>query len=318
MQVPTPHLTAAAELLVEGATKEVVAAFRDASVPHIVLKGPLLRRRLFPEGDAHVSADVDVLVAPDRWPDAEAVLRRLGFEPLLLDIIPGDRPNHARPHARAAGGPSVDLHRTLLGAETTPAAVWQVLQAETEQVLLGNAVVTVLNPAAQLLHVALHAAQNGAGNQRTVRYLERCLDASDDTVAAGAVRIASEIDASDALALGLSLVPAGRALNQKLGLLPGSSVTTALRATSAPNTAHALEWLVTRSSFRERCRFVLHKAFPPRAYMLSSYPGARTRTGLLLAYPARWLWLARQLRTSLRALRRARRASSRSHPVQRL
>lgn len=309
MSVSATHRTAAAELVVEATTKEVVASFRDAGVSHIVLKGPLLRRRLFPEGDTHASADVDVLVAPGSWPDAEAALARLGFEPLLLDIIPGDRPNHARPYARAGGGPTVDLHRTLLGAEALPSVVWSALHAETQEVPLGDAAITVLAPPAQLLHVALHAAQNGIGNPRTIRYLARCLEVTDAVAAAGALRVAREIEAVDAFALGLSLVSAGRTLNDRFGIAPGSSVTAALRATSAPNSAHALEWLATREGFRERLRFVLHKAFPPRAYMVSSYPRAHTRTGLLLSYPARWLWLAGQLPRSFGAWRGARRKS---------
>jgi hypothetical protein len=43
--------------------------------------------------------------------------------------------------------------------------------------------------------------------------------------------------------------------------------------------------------------------------MRSSYRAAHSRGGLLLSYPARWLWLARQLRSSLRAWRQARRLS---------
>ena len=285
-------------------------------MPHIVLKGPLLRRRLFPEGDAHVSADVDVLVAPGAWQNAEAALGRLGFEPLLLDIIPGDRPNHARPYAHAAGGPAVDLHRTLLGAEAEPEVVWPALQAEAEAALLGDVEVTVLALPAQLLHVALHAAQNGRENERTTRYLARCLEVADPATSIRALRLATEIGATDAFALGLSLAPAGRELSRELGIAPRPTVTMALRATSAPNTAHALEWLATRASFRERARFVLHKAFPPRAYMASSYPGVRTRTGLVLSYPARWLWLARELPSSLRVLRQARAASNGSQPVE--
>jgi len=306
------RLAVAADLVVEGTTNEVVTAFSEAGVHHIVLKGPLLRGRLFPEGDNHVSADIDILVAPDDWPAAEAELARLKFEPRLLDIIPGDRPNHARPYARSTVGPAVDLHRTLLGAEAPADLVWSVLARESTQTTLGHTSVNVLNLAGQLLHVALHAAQNGVGDARTLRYLERCIEITDDRDAAEALRIARAIEATDAFALGLSLVPSGLALNWRLGIAPSASVLTALRAASAPNTAHAIEWLATRKSFGDRARFVLHKAFPPTEYMASSYPNAHSRGGLLLAYPTRWIWLARQLPPSLRAWRQARRDSGRT------
>jgi hypothetical protein len=292
----------------------VVEAFSSAGVRSIVLKGPLLRRRLFPEGDDHTSADIDVLVAPDDWKTAEGELSQLGFEPLLLDIIPGDRPNHARPYVRKTGGPAVDLHRTLLGADAPPSVVWSILDGETESMMLGDNAIPVLNSPGQLLHVALHAAQNGSEDARTLRYLTRCLEITDDREAGEALRIARSIEATDAFALGLSLVPSGQALNSTLGIAPSASVLTALRAASAPNTAHAIEWLATRMTFRDRARFVLHKIFPPAAYMASSYPAAHSRGGLLLAYPARWIWLARQLPPSLRAWRQAREASRRPGP----
>ena len=309
-----PRRVAATDLLIEATTTEVVGALDNSRVGHIVLKGPLLRDRLFPEGDEHVSADVDVLIAPDDWSAAEAALARLGYEPLLLDIIPGDRPNHARPYASAAGGPSVDLHRTLLGAEMPPAVVWQVLDAETTTAMLSGRPVRILAPAGQLMHTALHAAQNGAGDERTLRYLTRSVELSDDEEAREALRIATAIGAAEAFALGLSLVPAGRELNSTLEIAPHPSVLASLRATSAPNTAHALEWFATRPDVRTRARFVWHKIFPPKAYMLSSYPQARTRGGLLVAYPARWVWLAGQFRPSLRAWREARRINRRSGP----
>jgi Uncharacterised nucleotidyltransferase len=305
---------AAWSILVEATTVDVVRALTATGLPHIALKGPLLRRRLFPEGDDHNSSDIDVLVAPDVWSEAENELAQLGFEPLLLDIIPGDRPNHARPYARAQGGPSVDLHRTLLGAEAPASVVWSVLEKETETVMLSNTSVTVLNPPGQLLHVALHAAQNGAEDERTLRYLTRCLELSDDAAVEAALRIATAIRAIEAFSLGLSLVTSGRELNRKLGITPHPSVLGSLRATSAPNTAHALEWFATRPDIRTRAVFVWHKIFPPKAYMLSSYPKAGSRVGLLAAYPARWLWLTRQFRPSLRAWRDARRISRRSGP----
>jgi hypothetical protein len=308
------RITIARDLLLGATTAEIVAAFAAADVGHIALKGPLLKLRLFPEGDEHVSADVDVLVNPDDWGAAEAELAQLGFEPLLLDIIPGDRPNHARPYIRSTGGPAVDLHRTLLGAEAPASVVWSVLDRETEPAMFGKQAIRVLNPSGQLLHMALHAAQNGAGDARTLRYLTRCIETGNGQQAADALRIAREIEATDAFALGLSLVSLGQALNRTLGITPSASVLTALKAASAPNTAHAIEWFATRRTYRDRARFVLHKVFPPVAYMESSYPSAHSRGGLLLAYPTRWVWLARQLVPSLQAWLEARRTSRRPRP----
>ena len=309
-----PRRAVAADLVVQGITAEVAAALALGGLPHIVLKGPLLRQRLFPEGDEYISADVDVLVPPEGWVPTEVVLAQLGYEPLLLDIIPGDRPNHARPYVRATGGPSVDLHRTLLGAEAPASVVWSVLDRETELAMLGDKAIRVLNSPGQLMHVALHAAQNGAEDERTLRYLTRCIEIGDEQQGAEALRIARAIKATDAFALGLSLVPSGQALNRALGITPSASVLSALKAASAPNTAHAIEWLATRRTYGDRARFVFHKIFPPAAYMESSYPGAHSRGGLLLAYPARWLWLARQLPPSLLAWRQARKTSRGSGP----
>lgn len=306
--------TRAWELVVEGTTAYLTGALDDAGVRHIVLKGPLLKRRLFGDSDEHVSADIDIFPAPDEWRRAEEVLLELGFEPVLLDVIPGDRPNHARPYTRRAGGPAVDLHRTLLGAEVHASAVWAVLEAETETVDLCDRPVVVLDFTGQLLHVALHAAQNGPANARTIRYLDRCIELAGPTDATDALRLATAIGATEAFALGLSLSPSGRALSERLRLTPSGSVSSALRATSAPNSAHALEWLATRPRARDRAGFVWHKVFPPRAYMRSSDPRAGATLGLVRAYPARWLWLACRLQPSLRAWRHARRLNGSGLP----
>ncbi len=71
-----PRITAARDLLLEATTAEVVGALAAAGVGHISLKGPVLKRRLFPGGDEHVSADVDVLVNPDDWAGGGGPTRR--------------------------------------------------------------------------------------------------------------------------------------------------------------------------------------------------------------------------------------------------
>ena len=60
-------------------TIEVVQLLEQQGIESIVLKGPLLAQRLYGDFALRVCADVDLLVAPDRFPDAAQLLAAAGY-----------------------------------------------------------------------------------------------------------------------------------------------------------------------------------------------------------------------------------------------
>jgi hypothetical protein len=108
---------AATNLALDSRTVEVVTALDAAGIPSILLKAPAIARWLYADGESRQYADIDLLVGPHQFADAERVLADLGFaESGLERAFPDERPRHAHAWTRARDGTAVDLHRTLAGA----------------------------------------------------------------------------------------------------------------------------------------------------------------------------------------------------------
>ncbi len=300
--------TAAAgvNLAIEAATAEVVGALADARVQSIVLKGPSLTRWLYADTAVRSSTDVDLLVSPHHFERAETVLSSLGYELLSLEGIPYDRPWNA--HAwHGPRGIDVDLHRALVGVGAPAEEAWQVLREEVEAAEVGDRRVDAFGPIARALHVALHAAQHGVRHEKAFVDLERALETVPMATWQRAAELAVQVDAVPAFVAGLTLLPRGAAIVDRLGLPEADSVEAVLLATSPPQTAGGFEWLARVPGVRAKALFLLRKLFPPAAWLRTWSPLARRGfLGLAVAYVWRPLWLLLHAGPGMVAWHRAR------------
>lgn len=312
VEEPASRLLAVARtLLTDRQLAEFTAVLADAGVPSIVLKGPSIARWLYSDGAARPYIDGDVLVPVESVERAEALLLRLGFVHLPLDDLPYDKPWHGHAWARPHDDASIDLHRTVIGAGAPPSRVWEVLSQHVQVEKVAGVEVTMLSTEARALLVALHAAQNGPSNTKSMEDLRRALQVVTDEGWKAVSAIAERIDALPALAAGLSLRPQGAQLAASLGLPAVLPIETILRASSARSVSLGLAWFI-RLRGRDRFRFLFHKAFPPARFMRSWSPLATKGTaGLMLAYLWRPLWLLGHLFPALRDYMRAKRRTSR-------
>ncbi len=205
---------AAVTMAVDHVTEEVVGAFDRADVPSMLLKGPSIARWLYPAGGRGYR-DTDLLVRPEDFGRAAAVLRELGFGAPSHALV-----DHAHTYARGAGGyaQSVDLHRTLPYVAAPPADVWRALHAGHDAIALGEIDVDVLGVPQRCLHIAIHALQHAFEARGPFEDLRRAVDAASFEEWAEAASISRRLGAEDALAAGLCLVPQGEALSDRLGL----------------------------------------------------------------------------------------------------
>lgn len=295
--------------LADHTTVEVVEALARRDVHSVLLKGPAIATFLYDLPVERTHGDVDLLVPPHRLDTARRVLEELGFSNKLILTSVHERTFHDEPWMR--GLVVVELHRTLSGAEAPPAAVWRTLSRRTERIVVEGTPVTSLAPPGLCLLVALHAAHHGAEGGRPLQDLARAVQRAAEPVWQEAVALASELEATGALAAGLRLLPEGSALAERLALRPSTSVGVALHAASAPQMAHALEWLASGPlSSRQKVAFVARKVVPPAAFLRAIYPVAnRGRLGLATAYVVRIGTLVRRLPAGVRALRVARRTA---------
>jgi hypothetical protein len=304
------RVRAARTIAVDLATATVARRLTQAGVRSILLKGPALATLLYRDGAFRAYVDVDLLVAPADVARAENVLAGLGFEQLVDDAQLG---GHRRLHAhewRRAGGPSVDLHRTLPGARADPATVAEVLATQTRTITVAGEDVEALAPSGVALQVALHAAHHGPLAAKALDDLERAVERIPLEIWGEAAALAERIDAIPALAAGLRLEPAGAAIADELSLPYGGPVDVALRADGAPPLAVGIDWLLQTPGPRAKLALVTRTALPPPGALRLWRPLARRGApGLAAAYVSHPFWLARHAVPSVLAVRRARRSS---------
>lgn len=303
----------ASRLRLDAATAEVMARFEQAGVAALLLKGPAVRRWLYPDEASRTYMDCDLLVAPTDLAGAEDVLAALGYERYFDDRnMPSWWREHAGEWVREGDGVTVDLHRTLPGVGVDSELAWPLLAANPGRVLVDNREVPALSLAGRGLHVVLHAAQHGAGWSKPLDDLRRALRSTDATFWREVAELAARLRATDAFSAGLRLDPAGAELADRLGLPRVSSVDTYLRAAIAPPEALTFDRLARAPGVRARAMIALHKLVPPAEY-LRHWDGAGSggRVVLLRAYLRRVLWIVRRAPRALAAWRGARRAVAR-------
>jgi hypothetical protein len=308
---PRAPLAATADRLrLDAATAEVLGAFRGADVQALVLKGPSLTGWLYTPDDAVAYVDSDLLLRPGDEAKADEVLGGLRFEPQQSDAtLPEWWREHETPWFRSGDGVRLELHRRLVGIGAEPEAAWRVFAGSAVTIPLAGGEAPALSPPARLLHVVIHAAQHGEAWGKAIAHVERALELFDESLWREAAALAAELDATDAFAAGLRLVPEGAALADRLGLPAVGSVEVALRATTPPPVALGLEQLARAHGIRSRAAIVWRKLVPPREFMVHWHPpAAESRTKLALAYGRRPFWLLRNAPRGFRAWREARRS----------
>jgi len=290
---------------------DVVHALREAGVESVLLRGPAVAR-LYPPGTVRAYVDVDLLVPPGALGPAGEALLALGFERVAEDAeLRGHRPAHAHEWLRLGDGAAVDLHRTLSGVGAPPAELWAAFARHVEIVLLGGVDVQLPSPAATALGIALHAAHHGPGRERSLRDLALALELVPEGTWRAAADLAGGLDALPAFGAGLSLLPAGADLAERLSIPSGMPVEVALRASGAPPLALGLDWLLSTPGPRAKAGLVLRTLFPaPGALRSWRALARRGRSGLVAAYASHPFWLARHALPSAIALFRARRGGA--------
>lgn len=310
----TPERHAVAlNLTVDALTGKVVTALRDAGVPSLLLKGPVIARRLFQRGEIRPYADCDLLVRAGDLEVAEAAVARLGMvrEPTHARLPEWER--HASTWLLPARKFELDLHWTLVHAGAEPDAVWEVCTRDATAMLIGG--VDVSTPADPQLAVivALHAAQHGGDWSRPQDDLVRALDVFSQDVWIAAAQVAAALNARAAFTAGLRLVPSGLAMARALALPDESSFEVLLSTGRAGQEARALDRFIRAPGLLAKAQVAVGTAFPSAAHMRATRRlAARSRIGLVLAYVMQPAHVVSRLGRSLRHWRRARRESATS------
>ncbi len=160
--------------------ERIVAAFDEANVRLVALKGAALLRTLYDDLSLRPMTDIDLLIHPRDADRADVVLGRLGYEPgrnlLRSDFYP--RFHYERDYVgRGSNGVRLDVHvrpwRPLRYARTVPDGA---MMLDTVLVPLGGTNMHVPCPTNMVIHLLCHAAFHGGGRLVWAEDVRRFVD----------------------------------------------------------------------------------------------------------------------------------------------
>jgi hypothetical protein len=307
MEMPDNLRLAAFSFGVDRVTAQVTNALDAASVPSILLKGPVIATWLYAESGQRLYGDTDLLVRKADWKRAMVELELLDFvDELGLLAHPRMESPAGHPLERSADGAAVDLHCTLFGIGADPEVVWKTFSVGAVRQRVGGAEVSMPSHPARLLHIALHAVQHGgAALPKAMIDLERAVARVPAPLWREACELAERLDAAPTFAAGLRLIPPGRELADAIGAGHGEPTGAILRVTGVP-LAEGFGELAEAPGMRGKLAIARRELFPNPAFMRWWTPLARRGPlGLAAAYVWRLLWLACHALPGYRAWRRA-------------
>lgn len=284
---PSARAQLAAHLLgLDAAAAEISSAFRRAGIASVLLKGRSLALWLYDDRLERLYVDVDLLIEESNFAAASSILDAHGFRQTAKpkdDLTPWIHVGWFR----TDDGARLELHRSLGGVRAEPGHLWAALSRHSKSLVIADTFIDVLDDAGLALTTALHAAQHGPINP-PLEDLRRALTNKSEAVWSDAYELASELDALDAFAAGLSLLEEGQALRDRLGIPVNSSTLTLLQSEMAPNAARFMAAFAETRGIGARARLVARTALPdPQRLRAVSRLARRGRLGLGAAYAIR-------------------------------
>lgn len=307
------------QLALDLAAAEAADALERAGISSIVLKGPVIASRLYDVRSERPYSDVDLMVAPERFRDAEVELGRLGYRDVLAGAADVERQPYANTFQRGGSVPAhIDLHRSLWWCES-PSRLWSALSSRTHRLEVAGRHLRVLDDPALLLIIAGHALHHHLA-RATNADLSRAIRRIDRDAWLEANALAVDLGAEDLIPSALGLVTEGVDLLTRLEV-PGAvaSASIQLRVMGSPPVAGTLQRVVESPSWQAGASVLVHKLAPTPAFIRlwcrieretygSPVPlDGRGRLGLAMAYVVR-MW--RSLRATPSGIRAWRRAST--------
>lgn len=159
------HQSALSNLLRVRASARVLALLGEQGIRCLIIKGVVLSQQLYGDPTRRGGGDVDVLVDPARFLDADQCLRDAGYQPsgLRLTHLPSDPAMLARIRDlqyRDGDGHLIELHQRLTDNPRRLESDFETLWAERAQVWIGQACFPTLSVRFLSLYLCVHGAHH--------------------------------------------------------------------------------------------------------------------------------------------------------------
>lgn len=286
---------------------EAIDALRDVGADALLLKGAALADALYGPDLERGYFDIDLLVQSAARATCGQVLSKLGYTSVSAERGVEDVADvlHAEAWSRLdaeIGNVMIDLHWRLDGCVAPPDTLWNILRGGAEPVNVAGSVVFRLGRPALALHIALHLAQHGLDDPKAAADLGLAVVRWDSAIWQRAAQLANELEAVDAFAAGLRLLPAGARIADGLEVFPTDrTVWDMAHRDIRPRGTQYVGALARARTLRARTRVVRQALLPPRAWIRWEMRWAsRSRGHLAAAYSLHMfrapLWAVRAYR----------------------
>lgn len=270
----------ARELLRADALRRLTAAFASAGVPMLLMKGAGLAYTLYPSPHLRPSDDIDILIAADSLPAADAVLAGAGY---VREIEPDAAlASTQRHYVRSEGGPEqvVDLHWAIANRHAVAGVIAFADAWAASTGVPGFGEARTLGRVDALLLACVHLVAHHAGSPSLLWLWDvHLLAASLDADGAGAVtaraeraRVAAIVAHTLRRSQSLFATPFDRSLLERLEAVTGEP-----SARLIDGGRRQVDWLRSDlgavGSVGGRLQLLREHLFPPRAYMRTKYAG---------------------------------------------
>lgn len=290
--------------------ERAITALARAGVDVILLKGAaLVAAGIYERPATRPMDDLDILVDPAHCRGAAACLEGLGYTPDHAEQFDGALEQVSHHLALSASHPykhTLELHHAVLGlpAVLVDAIPVAGLLARAERATVGEAHAWVLHPVDQLITLAAHLVQHGAGAERLIWYvdLDRLIRRAGarldwDEVLERAVLYRMALPLAQVLErlvdlLGTPIPPAVLARAAAAPVDPLQRLRYAPREQPVSRLADGLQKVAGAGNLRRGLRLAWGLLFPDPAYMRATY-GVRGPLRLALSYGARWIEVVR-------------------------
>lgn len=138
--------------------REAILALQDAQIDALVLKGPALAERLYPDPALRPSIDLDLLIEPARIDAAAKALMRLGYRAETGPTARYARAYQRQVHLERPQGPPIEIHAALYAGFGTTVPAEPVVARSAGYVLENRARCRILDAEDEALYLAVHAA----------------------------------------------------------------------------------------------------------------------------------------------------------------
>ncbi len=171
------QVTAMRHLMMIAALSEVTRAFRDADLSWVVMKGPVVAARLYPEVGDRTYNDLDLLVHRRDYPAAMTILEKLGYQHLIHNWALAEQMLAGQ--AEMARGPiHIDLHWHVHYSRQDRRADRidpRPMLARRRLVDVSSIEIPTLDPIDTLQMLCLHAARSDGHRLLWLKDVERAL-----------------------------------------------------------------------------------------------------------------------------------------------